>query len=89
MKNNSYLYYFTVGAFLAVALSLYLIPIIILALILILRWGNYMLPIIVALFIDISLVADRDLYGLYGFIFTLPTLIISIILLKLRKFLKV
>ncbi len=89
MKNNSYLYYFTIGAFLATALSPYLLPMIILGLILILRWGNYILPIIVALFIDISLVTDRELYNLYGFIFTLSTLIISIILLKLRKFLKV
>lgn len=82
------MHYFTMGVFMAFALSPYILITYIIAIVLILRWGNYYLPLMVALLLDMSLVPDRELINAYGFIFTISILVSTLILLKLRKFLK-
>jgi len=88
MSKSIYMHYFTAGLFVAAALSPHVTVAALLAVILVLRWGNFTLPVIAALLVDSSLVVNRDLGNLYGFLLTVPTVLGSMILIKLRKFLK-
>jgi hypothetical protein len=76
------------GLFVAVAMTSSPLLAFLLAAILILMWGNYLLPLILFLCIDISFVDHRELANLYGFILTITTIIMALILHPLRKFLK-
>ena len=88
MTNYTYAHSFVSGLFIASLISGHTILIGALGCILIVRWGNFILPLIGALILDTSLAYDRSLYNLYGFIFTFATIIVSIVSIKLRKSLK-
>jgi len=82
------MHWFIAGLFVATALSQSVFISIILTAILIVVWGNYTLPLLLALFIDITFLDTRSIGNLFGFTFTLFTFLLTAILLPLRKFLK-
>ncbi len=88
MRNFTYIHWFVVGMFTSVAFSGALTPSIILASILIIFWGNFTIPLILAIFIDIAFIDKRELINMFGFMLTFGTILLTIILLPLRKFLK-
>ncbi len=87
MINSKILHIFTAGLFLSSVLTANLWVMLILATILILIWGNFILPILSMVILDSSFVGNRELVNAYGFILTSVTIVATIILLKLRKFL--
>jgi len=88
MKNLTCAHWFVAGMFTSVALSGALAPSIILASTLIIFWGNFTIPLILALFIDTAFIHTRELVNMFGFMLTFGTLLLTVILLPLRKFLK-
>jgi hypothetical protein len=83
-----YLHCFIAGIFIAAAISQSILFAIILAIILIIFWGNYALPLFMALLIDTSFVDARELQNLFGFAFTIVAGFLTVLLMPLRKFLK-
>ncbi len=88
MNTPHYMHWFVAGVFVATALSQSILPSIILAILLITIWGNYILPLLMALFIDITFADTRNFSNLFGFMYTTITLVLTALFLSLRKFLK-
>ncbi len=88
MSNLSHTHLFVSGLFLASIFSMDIWISAILACILIILWGNFILPLAVALFVDISFIDVRVLQNAYGFNITIYTLILIVLLIPLRRFLK-
>jgi len=88
MNTSQYMHWFISGLFVAAALSQSVLISIILAVILLIIWGNYTLPLLLALFIDVTFLNVRVISNLFGFTFTISALVLTVILLPLRKFLK-
>ncbi len=88
MINSKTLHLFVSGLFVATLLTPHIWITAILSVVLILIWGNFILPILSALILDASFVNNREFFNIYGFVLTSVTMIATVILLKLRKFLK-
>ena len=82
------MHWFVAGIFVATALAHNILLLVMLAALLLMLWGDYILPLLVAIFIDITFVDIRNLANVFGFIFTVITLLITLLLLPLRRFLK-
>lgn len=88
MTRLIYVHWFASGLFVAAAITNSIWLAILLAIILILIWNNFMLPILFALIIDSSFVASRELSNLYGLLLTTGAIALTLMLLPLRRFLK-
>ncbi|GEM_PF-5318630 len=88
MSNITYAHSFCIGLLLAAVLSNYMILAAALSILTITIWGNFIIPILLALLIDTSLVAERGIHNLYGFSITIVTILLTVTLLQLRKLLK-
>jgi hypothetical protein len=60
----------------------------ILAVIIMFAYGSYIPPIIVALLLDLTFAYKADAYLLYGFVFTVLTIVTALSIWQLRKSLK-
>lgn len=88
MNTFQYLHWFTAGLFVSAVLSQNTLIATILAILLITTWGDYILPLFSALFIDVTFTDVRTISNLFGFMFTAITLVLIVFFLSLRKFLK-
>jgi len=88
MKDFSCAYWFVAGLFVSSALLQSILPALLFAILLILFWATISLPLIMAIFIDTVFVHERTLHNAYGFSLTVGIIVLILIVLPVRKFLK-
>ncbi len=85
MKNMTYIHCFIAGIFVASVLSGALLLSSVLAVLLIISWGNIILPLLFAVMIDLTFAKHTELYNAFGFMYSLGTLLLIVIFMSLRK----
>ena len=88
MNTNNLTHTFVAGLFIAFVFMQSATLSFLFGMVLVTIYGNYILPIIMALFIDITFVDTRNISNIFGFMYTLITITLTTILMSLRKFLK-
>ncbi len=81
------LHSFVIGIFFSAILLSNIWTYMLLTIILTLGWRNFITPIIGAFILDMTFASDRILSNFYGFTLTMSTIILTIILLNVRKLL--
>jgi len=89
MNKQNYLHAFIIGAIIPFVLSGYILVPIILTMLLLLLFGDFIVPIIFALFADLAFAPSTSISHFLGLKYTFVTIILIVVMLKVRKLLKI